>query len=259
VSGPSANRIDFRHLPLGDVGSTNAELMARARQGEAGGLWVTADRQLSGRGRRGRAWASEPGNLYSSLLLIDPAEPALLGSLPLAVAVAVHDAIAGVLPPEGGRLAIKWPNDVLIEGAKTSGILVESEFLPDRRQAVVIGCGINIAHHPDVEGYASTCLAEKGAAVSPQELFARLFMTMERALADWDRGRGIATIRDQWIERSVGIGGPIAVRLPDNEIHGLFGGIDSDGRLLLALPDGGHRTISAGDVFFPATTPAEQE
>ncbi len=260
MSGRSAHKgIDFRHLPLGDVGSTNAELLERARTGEASGLWLTADRQLTGRGRRGRTWTSEPGNLYSSLLLIDPAEPALLGSLPLAVAVAVHDAIAAVLPLDGGRLAIKWPNDVLIDGAKTSGILIESEFLSDRRQAVVIGCGINIAHHPNVEGYPSTCLAERGVGVSPQELFARLFTTMERVLRDWDRGRGVSEIRDQWIERCTGIGGPIVVRLPDSEIHGQFAGIDGDGRLLLALPDGGHQTISAGDVFFPVAPSAEQE
>ncbi|MAY62597.1 MAG: biotin--[acetyl-CoA-carboxylase] ligase [Rhizobiales bacterium] len=259
VSGPSAKKIDFRHLPLGDVGSTNADLLARARDGEEPGLWLTAERQLTGRGRRGRIWSSEPGNLYSSLLLIDPAAPHLLGSLPLAVAVAVHDAIAAVLPPAGGQLAIKWPNDVLIDGAKTSGILIESEFLADGRQAVVIGCGINVAHHPNADGYASTCLHERGTSVSAQELFAHLFMAMERALDVWDRGRGIATIRDQWIERAAGIGGQIVVRLPDNEIRGLFAGIDGDGRLLLTLPDGGHRTFAAGDVFLPAAPIAEQD
>ncbi|WP_244598186.1 biotin--[acetyl-CoA-carboxylase] ligase [Pseudohoeflea suaedae] len=259
MSGSSAKTIAFRHLPLGDVGSTNAELLERARKGEEAGLWITADRQLSGRGRRGRTWTSEPGNLYSSLLLIDPAEPHLLGSLPLAVAIAVHDAIAAVLPGEGRRLAIKWPNDVLIDGAKTSGILIESEFLPDSRQAVVIGCGVNIAHHPNAGGYASTCLHECGAGISPDEFFAHLFMAMEHTLDIWDAGRGIATIRDRWIERATGIGGQIAVRLPDSEIHGLFAGIDGDGRLLLTLPDGGHRTFAAGDVFFPAVSAAPNQ
>ena len=259
MSGPSAKKIEFRHLPLGDVGSTIAELMERARKGEEAGLWVTAERQLAGRGHRGRTWSSEPGNLYSSLLLIDPAEPHLLGSLPLAVAVAVHDAIAAVLPPLGGHISIKWPNDVLIDGAKTSGILIESEFLPDGRQAVVIGCGINVAHHPNAEGYASTCLHEHGAHVSPEELFAHLFKTMERMLDIWDGGRGIAAIRDRWLDRASGIGGQIVVRLPDSEIHGLFAGIDGDGRLLLALPDGGHRTFAAGDVFFPAASAAPNQ
>mgnify|MGYP001628257773 FL=1 len=259
MSGVSAKKIDFRHLHLGDVGSTNAELLVRASAGEEPGLWLTADRQLTGRGRRGRAWTSEPGNLYASLLLVDPAEPGLLGSLPLAVAVAVHDASAAVLPPQGGRLSIKWPNDVLIDGAKTSGILIESEFLPDGRQAVVIGCGINVAHHPNADGYASTCLHARGTSVSAQELFAHLFMTMERALDTWDRGRGIAAVRDQWLARAAGIGGQIAVRLPDSEIHGLFAGIDGDGRLLLTLPDGGHRTFAAGDVFLPAAPIAEQD
>lgn len=256
MSAKPTQKLTFRHLSLGDVGSTNAEAMERAQAGEEAGLWITADRQLQGRGRRGRNWASEPGNLYASLLLIDPCDPGRLGSLPLATSVAVYDAVASVLPDTTG-LTIKWPNDVLINGAKTSGILLEANMLADGRRAVVIGCGINVAHHPGDGLYYSTCLSEHGAGVSPQELFARLYVSMEAALGEWDQGRGIAATRASWLKHATGIGEAIIVRLPDREIHGLFDGIDAEGRLILASSGGKTQTVAAGDVFFPTRARTE--
>jgi len=242
---------DFRHVELGDVASTNLECMERARSGDEGRLWITAVRQTGGRARRGRSWVSEPGNLYSSLLLIDPAPWAALASLPLAVTVAVEAAVSSALPAEAAQtLRIKWPNDLLIGGRKTSGILIEAEQLPDGRRAVVIGCGINVAHRPEAGLYPTTCLAEQGSSVTPQDLFAQLVVTMDSALRLWDQGRGVAAIRDAWIERAQGIGEPVTVNLPDRQIHGLFDGIDVEGRLMLALPDGSRQTIASGDVFF---------
>ena len=244
-------RPDFRHIELGDVSSTNAECMERARAGDAGGLWITATRQTGGRGRRGRTWVSEPGNLYSSLLLIDPGPQQALASLPLAVTVAVYEALASVLPVEACEaLKIKWPNDLLINGHKTSGILIEAEQLADGRRAVVIGCGINVAHRPDTGLYPSTCLADQGSASTPQELFARLVVSMDDVLNDWDEGRGLARVRRAWIDRADGIGKPVTVNLPDRQIHGLFAGIDDEGRLMLAMPDGVTQMIASGDVFF---------
>jgi BirA family biotin operon repressor/biotin-[acetyl-CoA-carboxylase] ligase len=182
---------DFRHIELGDVASTNLECMERARSGDEGRLWITAVRQTGGRARRGRSWVSEPGNLYSSLLLIDPAPWAALASLPLAVTVAVEAAVSSALPAEAAQtLRIKWPNDLLIGGRKTSGILIEAEQLPDGRRAVVIGCGINVAHRPEAGLYPTTCLAEQGSSVTPQDLFAQLVVTMDSALRLWDQGRG---------------------------------------------------------------------
>ena len=242
---------DFRHIELGDVASTNLECMERARAGDAGQLWITAVRQTGGRARRGRNWVSEPGNLYSSLLLVDPAPWEALASLPLMVTLAVYEAVASVLPGEArAELKIKWPNDVLIAGRKTAGILIEAEQLADGRRAVVIGCGINVAHRPDTGLYPATCLAEQGSAVTPQELFARLVVSMDQALTDWDQGRGLSRIRDGWIARAQGIGQPVTVNLPDRQIHGLFDGIDNEGRLMLAMPDGNKQMIASGDVFF---------
>ncbi|WP_299862804.1 biotin--[acetyl-CoA-carboxylase] ligase [uncultured Hoeflea sp.] len=242
---------EFRHIELGDVASTNAECMELARNGDPGNVWVTATRQTGGRGRRGRGWASEPGNLYASLLLIDPAPWEAMASLPLAVTLAVYEAVASVLPAEAKGLTIKWPNDLLIEGGKTCGILIEAEPFADGRKAVVIGCGINVAHRPDAGLYKTTCLGEHGSSATPQDLFARLVVSMDRTLALWDQGRGVASIRDAWIERAEGIGKPVTVNLPDRQIHGLFKAIDGAGRLVLETPDGKQQMIASGDVFFP--------
>lgn len=241
---------DFRHTALGDVGSTNTECLIRARAGDPGLHWITATRQIQGRGRRGRAWASEPGNLYASLLLIDPAPMDKLHSLPLAVAVAVHRAIQAVMPSGSNPVSIKWPNDILIAGKKCCGILLEGEGLPNGHHALVIGCGINVALAPDHGLYPVTSLQAEGAAVSPDELFAHLFCSMAEALNVWNRGDGIAEIIAQWRSAAGGIGQKITVNLPDRSLSGRFEGIDEDGRLMLDMGAGMVQRIAAGDVFF---------
>lgn len=241
---------DFRHTALGEVGSTNTEALALARKGDPGHHWITAIRQTAGRGRRGRSWMSEPGNLYSSLLLIDPAPVEKLGSLPLAVAVAVYDAVRAVMPPGGNEVTIKWPNDVMIGGKKTCGILLEGERLSDGRQALVIGCGINIAVLPDHGLYPVTSLRAEGSSVSTDELFAHYYQSMAEMLALWNRGEGIAAVIERWREGAGGIGQKITVNLPDRSIVGIFTGIDEDGRLVLDRGSGIIERIAAGDVFF---------
>lgn len=241
---------DFRHDALSETGSTNSECLERARAGDPGNLWVTAERQTGGRGRRGRPWVSERGNLYASLLLIDPAPMDRLGSLPLAVAIAVHQAVRSVLPLAAEPVEIKWPNDILIGRKKTCGILLEGEALPDGRYALVIGIGINIAVMPDNPMYAVTCLRQQGSMVSPDELFAHLYAAMAEALDVWNSGKGIREITARWREAACGIGEKITVNLPDKSILGHFVGIDDNGLLLLETADGRTMPIAAGDVFF---------
>jgi BirA family transcriptional regulator, biotin operon repressor / biotin---[acetyl-CoA-carboxylase] ligase len=243
----------FRHVAFEDIGSTNSECLARARAGDSGLLWVTAARQTEGRGRRGRAWTSEPGNLYASLLLIDPAPPERLASLPLAIAVAVHAAVRAVLPAGGQPVEVKWPNDILIGRSKTSGILLESESLADGRRALVIGIGVNIRHVPDHAPYGVTRLADHGASISPEELFAHLFREMAEVLESWNEGRGVGAIVDRWRSVACGIGEKVTVNLPDRSLVGTFAGIDESGFLLLDTGDGPVMPIAAGDVFFART------
>lgn len=245
---------DWRHLDLLSVGSTNAEAMALAREGDPGRLWVTAGEQVSGRGRRGRDWTSPPGNLYASALVIDPGPLALLGSLPLVAAVAVRDAIAACDLPDGVSLKIKWPNDILLNSAKCCGMLLESQKLRDGRIAAVIGCGINIVSHPDPGLYRATALNREGVSATPQTLFAHLARTFDSALTLWDEGRGMTAIRSRWLEHAQGIGETITVNLASGGVEGLFEGIDADGVLLLRTGQGTIRRISTGDLFFENMT-----
>ncbi|TCL70426.1 biotin--[acetyl-CoA-carboxylase] ligase [Rhizobium sp. BK251] len=241
---------DFRHEALSETSSTNSECLARARAGDAGNLWITAQRQTGGRGRRGRPWVSEPGNLYASLLLIDPAPMEQLASLPLAVAVAVHQAVRMVLPPGAEPLEVKWPNDILIGRKKTCGILIEGETLPDGRHALVVGIGINVTVMPDNPIYPVTCLRDQGSAASPEELFAHLYAAMAEALDLWNRGNGIREVTARWRSVACGIGERITVNLPDRSISGQFAGIDDNGLLMLDTGARGIIAIAAGDVFF---------
>ncbi|MGV8939653.1 MAG: biotin--[acetyl-CoA-carboxylase] ligase [Allorhizobium sp.] len=244
---------DFRHEALAELSSTNSECLARARAGEPGGLWITATRQTGGRGRRGRQWVSDTGNLYASLLLIDPSPRENLASLPLAVAVAVHDAIRSVLPLDAPALEIKWPNDILIGRRKTCGILLEGEGLSGGRHALVIGIGVNIAARPGETAYPVTSLHDEGASVSPEELFARLFASMADALDLWNGGRGIAAVVARWRALACGVGEKVTVNLPDRSISGHFSGIDDKGLLMLDTGGPSPLAIAAGDVFFEKT------
>jgi BirA family biotin operon repressor/biotin-[acetyl-CoA-carboxylase] ligase len=238
-----------RLVSLDDVGSTNAEAFARARAGERGPLWITAQRQTAGRGRRGRTWVSEPGNLYASVLLTDPAPPQRAAELSLVAALALHDALAERSAILGPRLTLKWPNDVLCDGAKLAGILVEGEALPGGPLAVVIGIGINCAHHPADTAYPATNLAEAGALVMPESLAPVLIAAMARRLAEWDRGENFAAIRAAWLKRAAGLGAPARVRLPEREVDGIAETLDEAGRLVLRLADGSRERIAAGEMF----------
>jgi BirA family biotin operon repressor/biotin-[acetyl-CoA-carboxylase] ligase len=226
-----------------DTGSTNADLLVLARAGEPDGSWLRAGRQTAGRGRLGRPWVSPPGNLYASRLVrLRPADPPA-ATLALVAAVALDEAIA-VFLPDRTTLHLKWPNDLLLDGAKLSGILLERAD-----DAVVIGIGVNLAHHPDLPDRATTSLAAQGVAVDPAALLNVLAETMARWLARW-RGEGLAPVRVRWLDRAHPIGTALTARLPDGSaIDGLFDGLAEDGALLLRLSSGERRTIHAADVF----------
>jgi BirA family biotin operon repressor/biotin-[acetyl-CoA-carboxylase] ligase len=244
-----------RLVILDSVGSTNAEAFARARAGERGPLWIVARRQTAGRGRRGRRWISEAGNLYASMLLVDPAPPSRAAELSLVAALAVHDAVlerAATLAP---RLKLKWPNDVVCDSAKLAGILVEGEGAAGGPLTVVIGIGVNCAHHPADTAYPATDLAAAGVVLAPDALMQSLGATMTRRLAEWDRSAGFAAIRAAWLARAAGLGEAARVRLPERELDGVIETLDDAGRLVLRLADGRRERIAAGEMF-PLHTPA---
>lgn len=248
---PDAERSGVCLTAYDILGSTNAEALARGRAGERGPLWITAARQTAGRGRRGNAWVSEPGNLYASLLLTDAAPAAHLPELCFVVALAVRDAVCTVAPRLASKLKLKWPNDLLLDGAKLAGILIEAESA-GVRTSIAAGIGVNCAHHPDSLTYPATSLAAHGASVMASALMPELSRTMLARLAEWDRGAGFAGIRAEWLSHAAGVGGDIHVRLSDRELTGTFEALDQMGRLVLRLPGGSVETITAGEVFTPA-------
>jgi len=227
---------------VAETGSTNADLMLLARSGAGEGLWLRAERQTAGRGRQGRVWSAPPGNLSASTLVRLRGSDAPAATLALVAAVALHEAVRVFLPDVAVQL--KWPNDLLVDGAKLSGILLERSD-----DAVIVGMGVNLAHHPDLSDRATTCLADHGAKVQPDAFLEVLADGMARWLARW-RGEGVAAIRSAWLAAAHPLGTALDVRLPDGSAYvGLFDGLDGDGALILRLAAGGRHVIHAADIF----------
>lgn len=235
-----------RLVVLDAVDSTNSVALAKARAGERGDLWITAREQTAGRGRRGRAWVSPAGNLYASLLLVGACAPERAPQLSFVAALALHDAVAE-LAPVGWRLQLKWPNDLLLDGAKVAGILVEGETLATGGFAAVIGIGVNCSIHPAETTYPATDFAVAGLDVKPDALFPLLSRTMRLRLAQWERGANFAAIRVDWLARAARLGEPILLRAP-KDVHGIFAGVDEQGRLLLRAPSGAIQAFAAADI-----------
>jgi BirA family transcriptional regulator, biotin operon repressor / biotin---[acetyl-CoA-carboxylase] ligase len=250
---PRAVAAGFRLAALATVPSTNTHALALARAGERGPLWVIAQQQTEGRGRRGNQWVSPHGNLYATLLLTDPAPADCAAQASFVSALAVHDAIVGCAPALREAVKLKWPNDVLCDGSKLAGILIEGEQAP-HGLAVAIGIGVNVRHHPDGAAYPATDLAAVGAEVSAHSLFRALSAAMVERLAQWRRGAGFGAVRAEWLERAAFKGGNMKVRLPGGELSGRYESLDERGCLMLRLDDGTLQAIAAGEVF-PVTGP----
>jgi BirA family transcriptional regulator, biotin operon repressor / biotin---[acetyl-CoA-carboxylase] ligase len=238
----------FRSVILDEIDSTNRDAFQRAEAGEVGPLWIMARRQTAGRGRSGRQWASEPGNLYASLLVKLACSPAVVPQLSLLAGVAVVDAIGQAAGGVAPGLRLKWPNDVLIGQAKCAGILAESISGHDAVIAV-IGTGLNLAWHPTDLGRAATNLAEHGVRVSPDVMLGLLAAAMQHWLAVWDCGSGFALVRSAWLERAGPVGEGCSVHTGAERIEGIFVGLDSGGALLMQDREGRQRSIAFGDVM----------
>ena len=236
-------------IALDEAGSTNDEAKERAAGGAPDGTVVWARVQRAGRGRRGRSWVSPPGNLYLSVLLRPACEARSVAQLSFVAALAVLDLVDGSLP---GRARCKWPNDVLVDGGKVAGVLLESALGPGGRvDWVVLGVGVNLASHPGLEGpIPSTSLAEAGGpTLAPEEALSPVLAALAQRRQEWET-QGFAAVRSTWLARAHGLGGPVTVANGGRKLVGTFEGLDEEGALMLAQPGAKPISISAGDVIF---------
>ena len=233
----------FRLIHNERVASTNDEARRLAGEGAGHGTVVFAEEQTAGRGRRGRVWQSPKGNLHCSVLVDSPHGRAREAELAFVASVALRDAMAPLAPR--AVFTCKWPNDVLCDGAKISGMLLESA---DTK--IILGVGVNVVEHPTDTPYPTMSLKRAGASVTSLDLLALFCAQLGHWYGRWST-EGFAPIRAAWMERAAGLGKGIKVNLADTtSLDGKFAGLDDNGALMLELPGGGRRPILAGDVFF---------
>ncbi len=252
--GSLARARGFRLVAFGEVDSTNEEAKRLIVSGERGPLWVVADRQTAGRGRLGRDWVSPSGNLHASLIFSDFDAPAVAPQLGFAAGVAAINALKKTA--SAGRFSLKWPNDLLLDGAKLGGILSEGvsvatgDARAPYRISAVVGIGVNCAHAPADLPYPAKALGALGAgAPSAALLFEALSDAMAETLDIWAGGAGFQRLRELWLAEAAGMGEPITVTLSQGEtLKGRFEAVDPSGRLIIVSQEG-RRVIDAGDVY----------
>jgi BirA family biotin operon repressor/biotin-[acetyl-CoA-carboxylase] ligase len=267
--GGTARAAGYRLVGFDTIGSTNSEALAAASAGDMGGIWFAALQQTAGRGRRGRPWESPHGNLAASLLIVPDADPAVAATLGFVAGIALKRALSAILPAglvkvglDGGdgdsggahaRIALKWPNDVLADGAKLAGILLEAQKRPDGRHAIIIGFGVNVVAAPSGLPYPAVSLVELGVRLDAAAVFEALSDAWVESFSLWRDGQGIGDVLAQWRRAAAGIGAPVAVSRSGEVVRGIFETIDESGRLIVRADDQTRIAITAGDVHFGAT------
>ncbi|MEM7060294.1 MAG: biotin--[acetyl-CoA-carboxylase] ligase [Pseudomonadota bacterium] len=232
------------------IDSTNEEARRRVEAGDSGPLWIASKQQTKGRGRQGRNWQSQPGNLAATGLFPFAGTPAEAAKLSFATSLAAAEVFEALAPR--AKIALKWPNDALLNGKKAAGILLENLGTgADGSLRLAIGIGLNLIHAPPAEETkwpATSIQAESGSKPD----FDMALLTLAARLDHWMttmRTGGFAAIRTAWLSRAINLGRQIEVRLPTETLNGGFKGLDDNGALVLEMP-GEVRHISAGDVYF---------
>jgi BirA family biotin operon repressor/biotin-[acetyl-CoA-carboxylase] ligase len=241
----------YRLVAFESLDSTNEQARRLAMDGTQDGTVVWAKSQSAGRGRQGRPWLSPEGNLYCSIVIRPEVPAGDAAQLSFVTALALVQAVVGLLP-DHVEMRYKWPNDLLLDGRKAGGILLESSGSTDGGlDWLIVGAGLNVDHYPAVtNGYPATSLRAVGVgSVGLRDILNRYIYGFAQWRTRWQK-EGIVAVREAWLERAAQLGEDITVRQPSGQLTGRFFGLDEVGALLLDLPDGSRRTISAGDVFF---------
>ena len=227
------------------VASTMDEARGIAAAGPRVPHVIWAAEQKAGRGRRGRDWVSPPGNLYLTIAFPVDQPPEEAAQFSFLAGLALYDAIRAILAQNPPDLSLKWPNDVLIDGAKVAGILLE---LTPNADWLLIGTGVNIASAPEGMPYTVDRLQSFDSALQPGPLLEQYVAALDRWRGLW-LAQGFPAVRETWIDRAAGLGQPVSVALPGGTENGVFTGLDETGALLLKLPSGLTTTVHAGDVI----------
>jgi len=233
-----------------EVESTQDLIHEVAAQGHAEGVVVQSMVQLGGKGRRGNKWVSPVGNLYMSLLLRPECSVQEAGQISFVIAVAASDMLDDHIDPDKHTKTLKWPNDILIDGLKLSGILLESEAIGSTKNRmldyIAVGMGMNIFNKPDL----ATCLNDVARGPVYINKVRDGFLSKLSYYYELWQEKGFAPILELWLKSAHGLNQPITARLPKSEIKGVFKSVDEDGALVLELPDGSLKIIHAGEVYF---------
>ncbi len=237
--------IPVRYYPT--IDSTNLEAHRLFAAGEGGPLFLLADEQTAGKGRLDRNWASFRGNCYSTLILPLQTEVQAVPQIGFVVALAVADVVRQHIK---ATPHLKWPNDVLVNGAKIAGILCE--VLSTQPLIIAIGCGINVAHSPTGLKYPATCLAAEGATTDRDAVFQSYRDAVSYRLQMWDNGQNFSAIRKAWMQNAIGIGETITMTTGTQALTGTFETITEQGAIVLKPADGPAQILHAGDLHIPS-------
>jgi len=229
--------------------STNAIAADYARSGTSSPIWIVGGTQSGGKGRKGRTWVSEAGNLYASLLFAPAITPGSLSALPFLTALAVRNALIK-LGVDAGAIQCKWPNDILLGGRKVCGILIESSARSaERLDYVVIGIGINLKHSPAEAQFKATSLNDHlNAEITPRMALNAVASCLREGLDAWDTNE-FEPIRAEWTNCAWGLGKIRRINTATEAFDAKLVGLDGQGGLLVQLENGTERQIVAADIF----------
>ncbi|AGF74558.1 biotin-protein ligase birA [Bartonella australis AUST/NH1] len=235
------------------VDSTNLVAQRKANAGHRGQLWIVAEEQTQGRARRGRAWYSPKGNFYSSLLLIDDINPKTAAYLSFVAGVSMVEAVRQFIKDKScadSVISLKWPNDILLQGKKSSGILLELSRLTSQKYALIIGIGMNVKYHYKDTSYPTSCIKNIGLDIDNKQLFTVLTQYFAENYLLWKQQGGGDIIREKWLLYSSHLGQNIKIVNDGKIIEGLFEGLDCDFNCVVKQENGRRAIITAGDVHF---------